>query len=112
MDSPFAWSRIRLDVQYANAGQRRYHGGFEAEAMNAETFLSHHGLTENPFAAEEARHDPVFQRLSDGQTSHPEFDKILGRLDEPSTSIQRLCCVHLLGYVVSDPRSLRVWSST
>jgi hypothetical protein len=55
--------------------------------MNIESFLAHHGLTENPFNAEEARHDPVFARLSESTTTHPDFGKILGRIDAPSTSI-------------------------
>ncbi len=55
--------------------------------MNIDSFFSHHGVTENPFAAEEARHDPVFQRLADVHTNHPDFEKILGRIDQPSTSI-------------------------
>lgn len=55
--------------------------------MNTASFLAHHGLTENPFNAEEARHDPVFARLSESSTTHPDFHKILGRIDSPSTSI-------------------------
>lgn len=55
--------------------------------MNVESFLSHHGIKENPFGAEEARHDPVFARLIQSTTSHPDFPKILGRIDQPSTSV-------------------------
>ncbi|MHC4932665.1 MAG: hypothetical protein ACYTGV_10805 [Planctomycetota bacterium] len=56
--------------------------------MDVERFLSHHGITENPFGAEEARHDPVFERLTgrDGR-SHPEFTKILGCVDRPQSSV-------------------------
>lgn len=55
--------------------------------MNIDSFLAHHGLAENPFNAEEARHDPVFHRVARTSTSHPDFHKILGRIDSPSTSI-------------------------
>ncbi len=57
--------------------------------MNIQSFLRHHGLEENPFNAEEARLDPVLARLeAGGQTlEHPEFQKILGRLDQPSTAV-------------------------
>ncbi|MFU8830415.1 MAG: hypothetical protein ACNA8P_13410, partial [Phycisphaerales bacterium] len=43
--------------------------------------------SENPFHAEEARHDPVFARLDDRQTAHPDFEKIAGDLANPSSSI-------------------------
>ncbi len=55
--------------------------------MNVRTFLDHWQLNENPFRAEEARHDPVFARLEAGDTDHPDFEKILGDLDRPSTAI-------------------------
>ena len=55
--------------------------------MIADTFFHHHGLTDNPFAAEEARLDPVFNRLDRGATDHPDFPKILGQIDQPSTSV-------------------------
>ncbi|MCA9309657.1 MAG: hypothetical protein KDA21_00490, partial [Phycisphaerales bacterium] len=55
--------------------------------MNVRTFLDHWQLSENPFRAEEARHDPVFARLGTGDTDHPDFEKILGDLDRPSTAI-------------------------
>lgn len=55
--------------------------------MHIEKFFQHHGLAENPFAAEEARHDAVFERLKDTTASHPDFPKILGRLDQPSTAV-------------------------
>lgn len=55
--------------------------------MNVESFLSHHGITENPFGAEEARHDPVYTRLIEENASHPDFDKILGQIDKPRTSV-------------------------
>ena len=56
--------------------------------MNVDNFLRHHGISENPFVAEEARHDPVFERLVDQvNQSHPDFAKILGRIDQPSTAV-------------------------
>lgn len=55
--------------------------------MNVNSFFEHWGILENPFRAEEARQDAVFGRLGPGPTNHPDFDKILGELDLPSTSI-------------------------
>jgi hypothetical protein len=55
--------------------------------MNISSFLNHWSIRENPFRAEEARHDPVFQRLGVGPTTHPDFEKIVGDLAQPSTSI-------------------------
>ena len=55
--------------------------------MNIESFFQHHGINANPFAAEEARLDPVFGRLIDRGPTHPEFPKIMGDLTKPSTSI-------------------------
>ena len=55
--------------------------------MEISQFLSHHDLTENPFAAEEARFDPVFERLSSATTTHQDFPKILGDVARPSTAV-------------------------
>jgi hypothetical protein len=55
--------------------------------MQVDTFLAHHGIRENPFAAEEARLDPVFSRLPRDQAAHPELPKVLGQIDNPATSI-------------------------
>ncbi len=55
--------------------------------MNVQTFLQHHQLTENPFTAEEARLDPVFAKLGDANPQHPDFAKILGRIDNPATAV-------------------------
>ncbi len=55
--------------------------------MNVESFLAHHQLTQNPFGAEEARHDPVFERLADATANHPDFAKLLGRIDQPATAV-------------------------
>lgn len=55
--------------------------------MKVDNFLSHHGLTENPFAAEEARLDAVFARLSESGMHHPDLDKIMGDAAQPSTAV-------------------------
>ncbi|MFW6060810.1 MAG: hypothetical protein ACODAQ_11565, partial [Phycisphaeraceae bacterium] len=55
--------------------------------MKIDSFLQHYQLQSNPFQAEEARHDPVFDRLADASTNHPDFAKIVGRLDKPSTAV-------------------------
>lgn len=55
--------------------------------MNLASYLAHWQLIENPFRAEEARHDPVFSRLGTGPTVHPDFEKILGDLSRPGTAI-------------------------
>ena len=55
--------------------------------MKVDSFLTHYGLTENPFEAEEARHDPIFNRLIESNTTHPDFPKILGQVDRPSTAV-------------------------
>jgi hypothetical protein len=55
--------------------------------MNVSSFLQHWSIADNPFRAEEARHDAVFARLGVGPAVHPDFDKICGEFDQPSTSI-------------------------
>lgn len=55
--------------------------------MNLEQFLEHHGLSENPFAAEEARHDPVFRRLGYAHATHPDFAKIAGDPAHPAAAV-------------------------
>lgn len=55
--------------------------------MEISQFLKHHQLTENPFNAEEARFDPVFERLDGTTTSHQDFAKILGNIERPSTAV-------------------------
>ncbi len=54
--------------------------------MNYTKFFEHWNIAENPFRAEEARHDSVFAKV-EGVTLHPDFEKILGDLHRPSTSI-------------------------
>ena len=47
--------------------------------MNIATFLGHYQITENPFRAEEARHDSVFSRVETA-CHHPDFEKIRGEI--------------------------------
>ena len=72
--------------------------------MNIDTFLAYHRLRQNPFTAEEARLDPVFSQMHDDAVAsstgdvgsdqrlqslpqHPDFSKIVGRIDQPSTAV-------------------------
>lgn len=70
--------------------------------MTLSEFLNHWSITENPFKAEEARDDAVFARMSSAKfptqgakgsaarlhaAFHSDFDKILGDLHHPATSI-------------------------
>ena len=54
--------------------------------MNTATFLGHYQITENPFHAEEARHDSVFSRIETA-CHHPDFEKIVGDFSRPSSSV-------------------------
>lgn len=61
--------------------------------MNVSQFFEHWSITENPFRGEEARHDEVLERLNRDEafglsgSMHSDFEKILGELARPSTSI-------------------------
>lgn len=69
--------------------------------MNLGQFFEHWSIAENPFRGEEARHDAVFARLTGEHTGdaaptehprrpdarHSDFEKIVGDLARPSTSI-------------------------
>ena len=55
--------------------------------MNAQTFIEHHGIDANPYAAEEARQDPNIHRLPGAATDHPDFAKIMGAIDQPATAV-------------------------
>jgi len=55
--------------------------------VNITHYFRHWKLTENPFCAEEARQDAVFTRLSASAATHPDFEKIIGDLSKPATSI-------------------------
>lgn len=68
--------------------------------MNLAQFFKHWSIRENPFRGEEARNDAVFQRLAFATdpasappadatlgSVHSDFEKILGELTRPSTSV-------------------------
>lgn len=55
--------------------------------MRVHDFWQHWGIAENPFAAEEARDDPVFERLLSGECTHPDFAKIYGAPDHPTSAV-------------------------
>ncbi len=55
--------------------------------MLIDRFLEHWRLADNPFTAEEARHDPVFRRMLNGDCSCPDFEKILGTPARPSAAV-------------------------
>ena len=55
--------------------------------MKVQDFLSHHGITQNPFSEEDAQTDPVFKDRCIDMAFHPAWDKIFGRPSDPSTSI-------------------------
>jgi len=60
--------------------------------MNISHFFEHWSIVDNPFRGEEARHDDVLSRLNrrggaGGGSMHSDFEKILGELTRPSTSI-------------------------
>ena len=54
--------------------------------MRTEQFLSHHGVTVNPFAEEDAQTDQVF-RSRCTTIRHPAWDKVFGNTTTPATSI-------------------------
>jgi hypothetical protein len=54
--------------------------------VNIDAFFNQHGLKSNPFCAEEARQDRVFDSV-ERECRHPDFEKILGDLDRPSSSV-------------------------
>lgn len=59
--------------------------------MTLTELLAHWSITENPFRGEEARDDSVFARMSvpgpSGGSFHSDFEKIMGDLSRPATSI-------------------------
>ena len=58
-----------------------------SDSQECRRLFKYHNITENPFGAGEARHDPVFERLIGDNNSHPDFGRILGRIDQPSAAI-------------------------
>lgn len=55
--------------------------------MNIHSFLDHWGLNDNPFRAEEAKDDPIFQKMKHGGMPHPDFEKIYGTPNRPSPAV-------------------------
>lgn len=55
--------------------------------MKVHQFLDHYGVTENPFAQEDAASDQVFREHCLGATHHPAWDKIYGNPLSPATSV-------------------------
>ncbi|MBX3441068.1 MAG: hypothetical protein KF774_01585 [Planctomyces sp.] len=55
--------------------------------MKVHQFLDHYGITENPFAQEDAQSDKVFQQHCLTGTYHPAWDKVFGDPATPSTAV-------------------------
>ncbi|HWL08849.1 MAG TPA: hypothetical protein VNQ76_10610 [Planctomicrobium sp.] len=55
--------------------------------MKVHQLLDHYGITENPFAQEDAASDQVFRDHCLNGTFHPAWDKIYGDPGTPSTSV-------------------------
>lgn len=54
--------------------------------MNTTSFFRQYQITENPFQAEEARHDAVFSRV-EHLCHHPDYAKVRGDFTEPAAAI-------------------------
>ena len=55
--------------------------------MDIQGFFKHWHIRENPFQAEEAKHDAVYLRHLAEAMTHPDFEKIYGSPREASTSV-------------------------
>ncbi len=55
--------------------------------MKLTQFFEHHGITEHPFAQEDASTDHVFSDHCLAGVYHPAWDKIFGKPEHPSTSV-------------------------
>jgi hypothetical protein len=55
--------------------------------MQVEAFWKHWKVREDPFRAEEARHDPVLARMVDSEITHPDFQKVFGHAERPSAAV-------------------------
>lgn len=55
--------------------------------MRIHDFWKHWQISENPFCAEEASDDPVFMRLLSEDFTHPDFAKIYGTPQFPTSAI-------------------------
>ena len=64
------------------------HDTFKASYyMDLKRFFSHHKLKRNPFSEEDAQTDGVFRDHCIATTYHPAWDKVLGDLGYPTTSV-------------------------
>ncbi len=55
--------------------------------MKISQFLEHHNIADNPFSQEDASTDHVFSEHCVTGVHHPDWDKIFGKPDRPSTSV-------------------------
>lgn len=55
--------------------------------MQVEQFWQYWKVREDPFRAEEARHDPVLTRLLAADVTHPDFQKVYGDPSAPSAAV-------------------------
>lgn len=55
--------------------------------MELQRFFEHWNLNDDPFKAEEAGTDAVYARSMEGAVTHPDFQKIYGSPEHPSSSI-------------------------
>ncbi|MBI1372752.1 MAG: hypothetical protein GC159_08330 [Phycisphaera sp.] len=88
--------------------------------MQVDAFWKHWKVSEDPFVAEEARDDPIYMRLMDANTAHPEFQKVFGQPDKPAaavvfgekgsgkTALRLLCEKHIQAFNEKHPNE-RVW---
>jgi len=55
--------------------------------MNVESWFRRWGIVQNPFKDEEAKDDTVFLRIINEANTHPDFEKVYGSPNHPSTSV-------------------------
>ncbi|MBL4886175.1 MAG: hypothetical protein JKY95_16790 [Planctomycetaceae bacterium] len=55
--------------------------------MKTSQFFENHNIIENPFSQEDASTDHVFSEHCVSGVHHPDWDKIFGKPDRPSTSV-------------------------
>ncbi len=57
------------------------------DTMTEQEFLTHHQLTRNPFADEDAQTDSVFREFCISGTFHPSWSKVVGDPKQPATAV-------------------------
>ena len=88
--------------------------------MKVHQFLDAHGITENPFAQEDAQTDTVFRDHCMKDVHHPAWDKILGKPNMPETSVVfgkrgsgktalKLQLVHAIAKYNQESPGLKTW---